>query len=170
MWTGVCFGGTCREAERMRKYDGKPAAALWALAAVAWLGVLFWFSGQSGAQSGALSRGITQWLFGWLLEYVSFDTLHIFVRKSAHFCAFAVEGFLACSALLCVLPGKRAALVTGLSCAGVAVLNELHQTISVGRSCEVRDMLIDTAGALTGLAFAVVVLHAFSKLKIKHNR
>jgi len=151
----------------MRKHDGKRAAIMYALSAAAWLGVLFWFSGQSGADSGALSGSITRMLFGWLLKYVSFDVLHIFVRKMAHFTAFAVEGWLLSSALLRIMPKKRAGLITGLTCAGVAVLNELHQTLSVGRSCEVRDMLIDTAGALLGFAFAVAILHAFSKLRKK---
>ena len=149
----------------MRNHDGKRAAAAYGLAAIVWLGVLFWFSGQSGADSGALSGGITRWLFGWLIDRgMSFQTLHILTRKLAHFGAFAIEGWLLGSALLRILPKGRAAVVTTVCCAVLAVLNELHQTLSEGRSCEVRDMLIDTGGALLGLAFAVAVLHAFSKL------
>ena len=149
----------------MRKHDEKRTAGWFVLASAAWLGVLFWFSGQSGADSGALSGGVTRWLFGGLIDRgMSFNVLHVFVRKLAHFGAFAVEGWLLGSALLRILPKGRAALRTGLLCAGIAVLNELHQTFSEGRSCEVRDMLIDTSGALLGFAFAVVVLHAFSNL------
>lgn len=150
----------------MRKHDGKWIAAGYALAAVAWTGVLFWFSGQSGAESSELSSKLALWLFDGLLKRgVDFKTLHIFLRKMAHFGAFAVEGWLLGSALLRVLPKKCAALITSIACACAAVLNELHQTLSEGRSCEVRDMLIDTAGAMLGLAFAVVLLHAFSKLR-----
>ena len=172
MWMGFGFCETCQEAERMRKHDGKRAAIAYGLAAVAWMGVLFWFSGQSGAESGELSSKLALWLFDGLLKRgVDFDALHIFLRKLAHFGAFAVEGWLMGSAFLCILPKKWAAIITGIACTSAAVLNELHQTLSEGRSCEVRDMLIDTAGAMLGFAFAVVVLHAFSKLqKNKHNR
>ena len=168
----MVWAGICREAERMRNHDGKRTAILYGLAAAVWLGVLFWFSGQSGADSGAMSGRVARWLFGWLIDRgVSFDVLHVFTRKLAHFGAFAVEGWLLGSALLRLAPKGRAAVWTGAVCAGVAVLNELHQTLSDGRSCEVRDMLIDTAGALLGFAFAVAVLHAFSKLqKIYYDR
>ena len=151
----------------MRKHDGKRAAIAYGLTAAVWLAVMFWFSGQSGIESGELSSGLTMQLFGWMLKYVSFDTLHIIVRKMAHFTLFAIEGWLMGSALLRVLPKKHAVTVTGLSCAVVAALNEMHQLFSEGRSCELRDVMIDTSGALLGLAFAVVLLHAFSKLRKK---
>ena len=156
----------------MQKHDEKRWAIAYVLAAAVWTSLLFCFSGQSGTESSALSETITRWLFGRLIDRgADFDALHIFVRKTAHFGIFAVEGWLLGSALLRMLPKKCAVILTGISCACAAVLNELHQTLSEGRSCEVRDMLIDTAGAWLGLAFAVVVLHAFSKLqKNKHNR
>ena len=39
-----------------------------------------------------------------------------------------------------------------------AVTDEIHQIFVEGRSCELRDMLIDSAGVLTGLVIALLIL------------
>ena len=39
----------------------------------------------------------------------------------------------------------------------MAALNEYSQTFAEGRSCEPRDMLIDFAGAVLGIAAAVLI-------------
>lgn len=150
----------------MRNHDARKAAVLYGAFAAAWLVVLFFFSGQTGYESGELSRKVTQLLFGWLVDRgVPFNTLHILTRKLAHFGIFAVEGWLLGSALLRLLPARRAVLLTTLGCAAIAALNELHQLTSADRSCDIRDVLIDSIGAMVGFAFAVVIWHAFSAFK-----
>ena len=150
----------------MRNHDTKRSAIVYGVLAAAWICVLFFFSGQPGSDSGSLSKRVAEILFGWLTDRgVPFDTLHLLTRKLAHFGIFAVEGWLLGSALLRCMGAKAAALLTAVACAGIAALNELHQLLSPDRSCELRDVLIDTCGALTGLALAVVVLHAFSTFK-----
>ena len=154
-----------REAERMRNHGGK-STAIFAAAAIAWIGVLFFFSGQVGEDSSALSGGVTQLLFGWLLDWgMDFDLLHHCVRKAAHFGIFAVEGCLMGMALLNGLKRRTAVLLTGVGCALLSVLNELHQMQAAGRVCSVADMAIDFCGALTGLAAAAAILHAFSAFR-----
>lgn len=149
----------------MRNHGGK-STAIFAAAAIAWIGVLFFFSGQVGEDSSALSGGVTQLLFGWLLDWgMDFDLLHHCVRKAAHFGIFAVEGCLMGMALLNGLKRRTAVLLTGVGCALLAVLNELHQMQAAGRVCSVADMAIDFCGALTGLAAAAAILHAFSAFR-----
>lgn len=153
----------------MRNHDGRTAAVYGACAA-AWVGLMFFFSGQSGAESGSLSEAVTRWLFGWMIERgADFDTLHLLTRKLAHAGIFAVEGWLAGMALLHLVDAKRAFLLTLFWCAAMAVLNELHQTMAAGRVCSVRDMGIDTCGAAAGLLLAVVVWHAFSAFKRRNG-
>lgn len=153
----------------MRNHDGRAAAVYGACAAV-WIGLMFYFSGQSGAESGSLSEAVTRWLFGWMIERgADFDKLHALTRKLAHAGIFAVEGWLAGMALLQRMNAKRAAVLTLVWCAAVAVLNELHQTTASGRVCSVADMVIDTCGAAAGLLFAVVVWHAFSAIKRRNG-
>ena len=149
----------------MRNHGGK-STAIFAAAAIAWIGVLFFFSGQVGEDSSALSGGVTQLLFGWLLDWgMDFDLLHHCVRKAAHFGIFAVEGCLMGMALLNGLKRRTAVLLTGVGCALLSVLNELHQMQAAGRVCSVADMAIDFCGALTGLAAAAAILHAFSAFR-----
>ena len=144
-----------------RKRGSRALAPLW-LAAIAWVAVLFFFSGQTGAESGELSMQVTRLLlklFPWLPWTA--EALHPVVRKLAHFGIFAVEGALLSAALMVTLrrkPGLGAALACAL-CAGMAALNEYHQSFQAGRSCELRDVLIDSCGALTGIALAALIRH-----------
>lgn len=137
----------------------KLSALLW-LAAVGWCALLFFFSGQSGAESGALSKMLTQFVLR-LMPWLPWNavTLEVILRKCAHFGIFAVEGALLGGALMtCLRHPRRGFLLTILSCSALAGLNELHQSFVVDRSCELRDVFIDSAGALTGALFTALLL------------
>ena len=131
----------------------------WALA-VGWIAVLFFFSGQNAADSSALS--------GWFVDFVRklfpfnripADQLIYVVRKLAHFCIFALEGFLLCLAMTQSFRDRSAgAVLSVIACTALAAANELHQMFSEGRSCEGRDVLIDIGGALLGIAAAMLLL------------
>ena len=138
-------------------------AAVFGLASAAWIGVLFFFSGQSGEASGALSGKLTQFLFGWWIDRGA-DALQLehVLRKLAHAGIFAVAGFLLAMTLTALFPRRAALVATFLTCAALAVTNELHELLAVARTCSPVDMLIDSAGALAGLLCAAAVLHVFS--------
>ena len=143
---------------RKRKWVG--IVLLW-IAALAWGSTLFFFSGQNANESGRLSLKVTQYVMRIFPSLpFSLDELHLIVRKTAHFCIFALEGFLLGLAMMQTL-SKRwlGGVLATVSCAVVAVLNEYHQSFSEGRSCEVRDMLIDSAGALTGVLVGALLLY-----------
>ena len=129
----------------------------WALA-IGWVAVLFFFSGQTGAESGNLSLWLThlvQHLFPWIP--LTADALEHMLRKLAHFSIFALEGFLLCLAMMESFRDKGAgALLSGILCTAVAAANELHQSFIEGRSCEGGDVLIDSAGALLGITVAAL--------------
>ena len=129
----------------------------WALA-IGWVAVLFFFSGQTAAESGKLSLWLThlvQRLFPWIP--LTTDALEHLLRKLAHFSIFALEGFLLCLAMMESSRDKGAgALLSGILCTAVAAANELHQSFIEGRSCEGGDVLIDSAGALLGIAVAAL--------------
>ena len=116
----------------MQNHDRRSAAIYWLLAA-AWVGVLFFFSGQSGEASGALSGRLTEILFGWLIDRgVSAGRLEFLLRKAAHMGIFAVEGFLLAMALGYACRKRWAALWSLPVCAALAVANELHQRLPGG--------------------------------------
>lgn len=142
-----------------KKRNLKAAAVFWILA-LGWGGMLFFFSGQNANESGRLSAWFTGVLFRIFPDIpLLFSTLHLYVRKVAHFSIFALEGFLLGMAMM--LSFRRRWLVgfmAAVGCAGMAVLNELHQTMAEGRSCEVRDMIIDASGSATGVILAAIAL------------
>ena len=154
-----------------RKRGSRALAPLW-LAAIAWVAVLFFFSGQTSVESGELSMRVTRFvlrLFPWLPWTA--EALHPVLRKLAHFGIFAVEGALLSSALMVTL-GKRPALGASLACvlcAGMAALNEYHQSFIDGRSCELRDVLIDSGGALTGTLAAALILYLLRRHARRRN-
>ena len=88
------------------------------------------------------------------------------VRKCAHFAEFAVLGAL--TAALASLFGTRRHLryvFALLCCLATAVADESIQLVSDGRSAEVRDVLIDLAGAAAGVGAAIVLLILIKKFK-----
>lgn len=150
-----------RRAERMRNRKPKRAAIFGAVA-VAWIGVLFFFSGQSGQASGELSQRLTQILFGWWIERgADAAQLEHLLRKAAHFGIFAVEGFFLGMSLLHLLRRRWAVLAAVFAGAVLAAGNELHQLLSEARDCNAVDVAIDSAGAATGILAALLLLCLF---------
>ena len=147
---------------------------LWALA-VAWMVVIFRFSAEKAVDSDQTSGRVIRWLLtrfdsGFLSlspeeQLMRMESWSFAVRKLAHFCLFAMLGFLCFAAFSVDLPPRRAfpaALILG---AARAILDEVHQSFVPGRSCEFRDMCIDFAGVLLGAAFLLLIL-----LSIKHQK
>ncbi len=154
----------------MQDHNGR-RAAVFALLAAAWVGVLFFFSGQSGTESASLSSSLTNILFGgWIARGADAASLEKMLRKAAHFAVFAVEGFLLGTAFLSILRRRWAIVLTALISAALAFFNELDQCFSEGRNPSFADVVLDTAGALAGLAAAAVILHAFSRLRKKKDK
>ena len=87
-------------------------------------------------------------------------TMHI-VRKLAHFCEYALEGFLL---MLCMRVYNRHPLrhITVPMLGGVltALADETIQLFSEGRSSQVTDVWLDSAGVLAGILVAIVLLLA----------
>ena len=132
------------------------------------LSFIFGNSLQSREESSAKSRGIMDLLrplldpFGRLTE----DELHHFVRKLAHFTEFAALGFcLGGAALNTLWTGKKRILSPILWSAMAAVTDETIQYFT-GRACMVKDMLLDTCGAVFGIVCVAAIMWAWKRLKV----
>ncbi len=117
-----------------------------------------------GAVSGAIS--------GWVRNVIAFllpggnvgsGTGHGLLRKAAHFTEFACLGMLL--AWLFSMLDKSLALAL-LCAATVAGIDETIQYFVPDRSSGVMDVLLDSAGALAGIAL-VLLRCAFLKKRIK---
>ena len=132
-------------------------AALW-LPAALWYTVIFRFSAQTATVSGTLSDRLLYRLleagsaaFRVLTadgRYAVVEFLSFYERKAAHmFLYFVLLGLLmlALRPLLTSIPRRNGAAMA--LCAVLACLDEYHQTMVPGRSSELRDVLVDLAGA-----------------------
>lgn len=143
--------------------------------------VIFIFSAKTANASEQMSMGVTQWIskllgirlakagkFGSSL-YETLPVIDHYVRKSAHFMEYALLAVLVFRALQIDLKTKKICLfaATWAVCSFYAATDELHQFFVPGRSCQIRDVLIDSAGALTGICFCM--LAGFLYRQIKHK-
>lgn len=90
------------------------------------------------------------------------DFLVTIVRKSAHFLEYTTLGFLTARGFNLSKKSLWWAIPT---CALYAMTDEFHQTFVSGRSGELRDTLIDTLGATTGILLYYLTARARKQKK-----
>jgi VanZ family protein len=138
-----------------------------------WLGVIF--VGSTDLMSAEhTSRFIIPFL-QWLKPDISPATLasiHFVVRKCAHVSEYAVLGLLLLRAAIRMTNQNRSMSVLYVSvwiaCLFVAITDEFHQTFVISRGASVRDIMIDSAGAILGLLIgAVFAMSRSTKLEKK---
>ena len=133
------------------------------LVVLIWMGLIFFLSSQQAADSNQLSTGISKFIMGLISGILpglspQVQWLNHIVRKNAHFIAYLILGLLQVNALY--LNGKRGgkAFILALLISFLyAASDEFHQTFVPGRSGELRDVMIDTAGALTGIGTYMLI-------------
>ena len=89
------------------------------------------------------------------------ETIVFAVRKGAHFTEYLILGAVLVPAVkewrvapgLLMAGGAPAAWLIGTA---YAVTDEFHQSFVPGRSCELRDVVIDSCGVLTGVLAALL--------------
>ena len=132
------------------------------LPAVIWYGLIWLLSAQPAEQSTVVSDTVTENVLvvggsGYsgvesaVQESIE-ELLSFFIRKGAHMFLFFVLAILVWFALVQLMKHRprRAVAVAALSIL-LAASDELHQKMIPGRSGELRDVLVDTAGILIAL-------------------
>lgn len=135
---------------------------IWWIAVLACMIVIFLFSNQKATDSTQLSDGLLFDIINFLNINVSdndISFLSVFIRKTAHFSVYAVLGI---STYMLVVtnflkPGKRAFFTVLAVCVLYAVTDEMHQLFVAGRSGEIRDVFIDSLGAMFGISLAYAI-------------
>ena len=138
--------------------------------------VIFWFSSNaaedSSKQSSAVVDIVKKDMFPELNELdterdtqIVEDVISHIVRKAAHFSIYALLGICAFGGYR-FLKKKHLRFLAAWGTATVyAVSDEIHQHFVPGRSCELRDVCIDSAGAAlgAGICLAAVLLAAYRR-------
>lgn len=141
--------------------------------------VLMIFIFSQSALPANLSEKESAFIASLLMKILRVDreNLSFIIRKSAHFIEYT---FLGCSLILTVRAwledppaGHRQILWSyrkmNIIAWGIgalyAITDELHQSLVSGRSCELRDVMIDSAGVALGIFLCSTVLRMQRKKK-----
>ncbi|MFF5396685.1 VanZ family protein [Peribacillus butanolivorans] len=135
----------------------------WA-AVIIWMSLIFYFSQQQATASNELSTGITEVIIQ-TVEKIAPDMgvdlrgLNHIVRKNAHFLIYLVLGVLVINALRRsgVHEYYRSMVLSILICALYAISDEVHQLFVNGRGPQVKDVFIDSAGAIVGISLFCMI-------------
>lgn len=99
------------------------------------------------------------------------EQLQPVVRKGAHLSEYFL---LALAATLPIFVYGRTSgkffLLAGLLCLLFAVSDEFHQSFVPGRSAELRDVLIDSAGICAGLLLAMTIISKSGRIEVIRRR
>ena len=100
-------------------------------------------------------------------EYV--ERFQFIVRKLAHFSVYLALGFTLSAGMQTFVKLRVSVRTIIAFIIGVlyAILDEIHQIFVPGRSCELRDMLIDSSGILIGSLFIMALFLLIKRIKNK---
>lgn len=148
----------------------------------AWLGIcialvlvtlLIWGNSmRTATQSDQQSTSLLSWLTPWLSAVgIQPEGFHTILRKLAHFSEYGLLGVLWTMELwLGPHRKKRRGAMERLSfCMLTAFLDETIQLFVPGRSGEIRDVWIDTAGAWTGIVITTCLVCIAMKFRNRNK-
>ena len=148
---------------------------IFAVLLVLWMGFIFSMSSENAEKSsntsGQTIRVVLSAVPGFEeqpeeVKVNIIEKLQFIVRKSAHFIGYMILGILASGLILQYENINKKYPLAFLICVIYAISDEIHQLFVPGRSGQVRDVLIDSAGSLLG----IILVMAFEKLLIKFNK
>ena len=97
-----------------------------------------------------------------------YETVHHFIRKTAHFLEYALLSFLVFLLAKCYNLRTGMCILISLGyCLLFAIFDEWHQLSVEGRSGEIKDVMIDFCGSIAGNAFGSFLLYFCKRIKQK---
>ena len=148
---------------------------IFAVLLVFWMGFIFSMSCENAEKSSNTSGQTIRVVLSAVPEFEKqpeevkiniIEKLQFIVRKSAHFIGYMILGILASGLILQYENINKKYPLAFLICVIYAISDEIHQLFVPGRSGQVRDVLIDSAGSLLG----IILVMAFVKILIKFNK
>lgn len=129
---------------------------------IIWMSAMFGFSNQQGAGSSSTSKKVSEIIVNIIdikQHYSETEREQIIkliepvIRKLAHYTLYAIGGILItnCVCQFCDKE-KHVIIISAIIGMTYAVSDELHQLMVPGRSGNIKDVIIDSIGILTGIA------------------
>ena len=145
----------------------------YAILCIIWMLVIFWFSAQVADDSQEMSDFFVHLLdavfsLDIMRNEIIRDMTSFLVRKAAHMSEYAVLAIL--FGLTIREYKKEPWLLLALAAtAAYAAKDEFHQLFVPGRSGQLKDVLIDTAGGALGLGLLALILYLKRRRKMKET-
>ncbi len=146
---------------------------------ICWMTFIFFLSNQNAESSSQTSGQVIEMIaekvypeFKQMTETQKqeiIESWQFVARKTAHVAMFAVLGILAFLTFVSYVDLRFFTRIFWASAVGVlyAATDEYHQRFIAGRSCELRDFLIDTAGVLAAVLLCTAVVKIIAPLRRK---
>ncbi len=124
-----------------------------------WMALIFSFSAQRAEESSEVSNGVIVKIASVFVsseltpaeQHALIEKYSFAIRKTAHFSVYLILGVLLLNFLM-EFKLKHILIIAVVICCLYSISDEYHQTFVEGRSGEVRDVCIDTSGAMLGIA------------------
>ncbi len=127
---------------------------------ISWMALIFYLSHQPATESASLSSEVMENVLKIIHKVApnatfDLDWFHHFIRKNAHFIAYLILGVLVANGLRTLealnLTTFQSLTLALLICVLYAISDEVHQLFIPGRAGQIKDVLIDSAGAVVGI-------------------
>lgn len=152
--------------KKMQKKTHSIVIAIFLLGTICFILFIYSNSMQTGTDSSALSKAVVEFL-----QSMGINLSELFVRKLAHFLEYFVLGLLLSVDIRLITQNWWARIFAPLFCGLlIPVFDESIQLLTPGRSGEVRDVLLDFSGVVTGLIWmTLLIVLIFDRRKKKQD-
>jgi VanZ family protein len=149
------------------------------------MAIIYFFSSESKEDSGTRSTGVVTCLMhilhpdyddlDWDTQMEIMASTHHLVRKLAHFAEFGLLGFLTTGLVIYVNRRKRWIkrwlewVIPTVFCLLYAISDEVHQIFS-DRGSSAKDVMIDFAGAVTGMLIMQAIVGIVRAVRRRRER
>ena len=114
-----------------------------------WMIIIFIMSSFNAEDSANQSNFIVN-IISNILNIENVRLLSLIIRKLAHFTEYLILGTLVIN-MFTKNNAKKTYLLSILLCIIYAISDEIHQLFVPGRACQIKDILIDSVGSITGI-------------------
>lgn len=113
------------------------------------MAIIFTMSSFNSIESANQSNYIVN-IISSVLNINNIELLNLIIRKLAHYIEYLILGILVINMFIKNnIP--QSYLISIIFCIIYAISDEIHQIFTPGRACQIKDILIDSIGSITGI-------------------
>lgn len=126
--------------------------------------IIFYLSHQTSTESSETSDS----LIDMIAAFLGLSFSENFIRTFAHFCEYALFGFLVFN-LYFAIKDKLKPLLSIVLSLGYAITDEIHQLFIPGRAFQLIDLAVDLGGIILGIAAFFAFYYIINNIRNKKN-